>query len=72
MIAHETEIVATAYDAARQAHSYTVERGGNRWTVEIPDAHLAAHTGPNAKQLRRNHVAKVLEAAMRGAPDAAR
>lgn len=68
-IALESEIVGSAYDPTSKVCTYTIERNGKRWTAEVHLNHLSAHKGGNAKMLRRNHVAKVLEMAMQGEPD---
>jgi hypothetical protein len=70
-IALESEIVGSAYDPVSKVCTYTIERNGKRWTAEVPVHHLQSHKGGNAKMLRRNHVAKVLEMAMQGEPDVA-
>ena len=76
-IALEIEIVGSAYDAAKRIHSYTIERGGRRWTVHIPDAELARN-GPLmgakagiSQQRRRGYLAARLSQAMQGPNDAA-
>lgn len=66
-IALESELVASHFDPLTRICSYTIQRGGERWTVKIPHADLEKHKGN--KQLRRNHVANALQNAMRGAPD---
>lgn len=68
-IALETEIVGSAFDPVRQVYTYTIERAGQRWTVEVPDAHLAQHAGQFADTARRDHVASVLHGAMAGPAD---
>lgn len=64
MIALETEIVASRYDAKERASYFTVERGGRRWTVGIPDSGLAGN-----RQTRRTQISNAMEAAMRGPAD---
>lgn len=71
----ETEIVATSHDPLARAHTYTLERGGKRWTVTIPDVDfdrfgpvLGASAATN-KLNRRKHLAMRLEAAMGGPHD---
>lgn len=66
-VAIDTEIVATRFDAANRLCHYTIERGGKRWTVNVPLDHLESHKGN--KQARRNHVGRVLEQAMMGPHD---
>lgn len=71
----ETE-VETAFNRLTQIHSYTIARGGKRWTVQIPDADFAKHgpvMGASAemnKARRRMYLATALTNAMQGAPDA--
>jgi len=67
MIALETEIVASRYDAKARVNYFTIERGGRRWTVGVPDGDIAKHGGN--KQARRAHLSNALEAAMRGKAD---
>lgn len=64
------EIVATAFDPIAGTCSYTLERGGKRWTVSVPLQQLDAH-GPVSltKQIRRNHVGGLLTQAMAGPAD---
>ena len=69
VLALETEIVASSYDEKNRVCTYTIKRGDKRWTVEVPQAQLDAHTGPQHKQLKRNHLAAVLMQAMNGKPD---
>lgn len=64
----ETEIVATRYDPKTRDCFYTIQRGDRRWTAKVPLADLDKLAGN--KQKRRNHLATVLELAMRGEPDA--
>lgn len=74
-IALDTEIVASRFDTKTGLCSYTIERNGKRWTVDVHLDHFEAlpktpgepHVN---KQLRRNHLAKVLEQAMQGPCDA--
>ena len=68
----ETEIVSTSYDAVKHTHSYTIERNGKRWTVEIPDADfqnfgpvMGASAATN-RMNRRRHLAMRLQAAIDG------
>lgn len=68
-INHETEIVATGFDPKTKLCSYTIERDGKRWTVEIPLDHLSKHSGNRSRILRREHVAKALHGAMSGPHD---
>lgn len=63
----DTEIVATRFDPVTLSCSYTIERGGKRWTVEIPKAHFDKH-GAN-KIAKRTHLATVLNNAMLGPHD---
>lgn len=63
----EGEIVASRIDPVTQACFYTIERGGKRWTVEVPLADLHRHAAN--KQGRRTHVANALNSAMQGKPD---
>jgi hypothetical protein len=63
----DSEIVATAFDPATQTCAYTIARDGKRWTVRVPLVHLDAHGA--SKDARRAHLANVLMAAMRDAPD---
>ncbi len=63
----DTEIVATRFDPVTQACFYTIERGGKRWTVEIPKAHFDKH-GVN-KIAKRTYLATMLNNAMVGEPD---
>jgi hypothetical protein len=70
----ETEIAGSAY--ANGVHSYTIERGGRRWTIQVTDDELAKFgqpigpQGTNARGQRRNYVAGRLHTAMMGPPDA--
>jgi hypothetical protein len=71
----ETEIVASSHDAKTKAHTYTIERGGKRWTITIPDADferfgpvMGASAAVN-KMNRRKHLATRLAAAMEGPAD---
>lgn len=72
----ETDVVATSHDPVTRTHSYTIARGGKRWTTQIPDTDFGQFgpvMGANAdlnKMRRRQHLATRLEAAMAGAPDA--
>jgi hypothetical protein len=71
----ETE-VETAYNRLTHVHSYTIARGGKRWTVHIPDSEFAdfgSVAGASAatnKARRRLYLATTLTNAMQGAPDA--
>jgi hypothetical protein len=72
----ETEIVASSYDAATRVHSYTIERGGKRWTTTIPDDEferfgpVVGASAATNKARRRNYLAAKLTNAMQGEPDA--
>lgn len=72
----ETEIVASSHDPVTRTHSYTIERGGKRWTVAIPDdefARFGVVVGAQARsnQLRRRtYLVTKLTVAMQGEPDA--
>lgn len=73
----ETEIVGSAYDPIKRVHSYTIERAGKRWTVQI-GADEFARTGPllgaqaaTNKHRRRSYVATRLANAMQGPHDGA-
>lgn len=68
-IALESEIVSTKYDPLKRICSYTLRRGGEQWTVNVPRDDLDKHKGPTAKQLRRRHVASALMSALQRAPD---
>ena len=61
----ENEIVSSRFDTERQMHSYTVMRGGRRWTVELPHAVLKA-LPPAA---RRAQLGRSLTVAMAGRAD---
>jgi hypothetical protein len=66
----ETEIVSTRHDAVARVSYYTIERGGRRWTVAIPDDDLNKHGYKKGHEmLRRNHLANVLTTAMAGKAD---
>ena len=67
MIALESEIVASRYDAKARTNHYTIARGNRRWTVAVHDDALKAHGGN--KQARRKHLENALEVAMRGKAD---
>lgn len=70
-LAPDTEVVSSRYDRASRMCSYTIERGGHRWTVDIHEDDLNRHgykTGH--KQLRRNHLANAFFEAMKGLDDA--
>jgi hypothetical protein len=76
-IALESEIVGSAYDARTHMHSYTIDRGGRRWTVKIPAAELDRN-GPLlgakagvARMRRRGYLAARLTNAMQGPHDGA-
>lgn len=71
----ESEIVGTSYDERARVHTYTIKRGGKKWTVNISDADfqqfgpvMGASASVN-KLNRRKHLATRLEAAMRGPSD---
>ena len=67
-LALESEIIASAYDKTKRICSYTLQRGGERWTVNVPRDDLDKH---KANKLgRRTHVANALLRAMQSAPDA--
>ena len=74
-IALDTEIVATRFDPLTQTNYYTVERNGHRWTVAIHNDHFhhvakgAAHPR-EASTKRRDHLARKINEAMLGQPDA--
>lgn len=63
----ETEIVGTAHDPVTRVHSYTIERGGRRWTVSIADDEFQ-RLGPMPQQ-RRNLLGHRLQEAMKGKAD---
>lgn len=71
----ETEIVASSHDPIARLHSYTISRGGKKWTVQIPDDDFQAFgpvMGASAsvnRMNRRKHLAMRMEAAMRGRED---
>jgi hypothetical protein len=70
MIHPETEIVATRYDAGTRTCHYTIERDGKRWTASIPLGQFENMGFPGkGHEQRRNHLAAMLENAMRGKPD---
>lgn len=71
----ETEIVGSGHDPVTKTHSYTVEKRGKRWTVQIPDDEFArfgpvigAQAAAN-KARRQAYLAAKIEAAMQGEPD---
>ncbi len=66
-VALESEIVSSRYDAATRTCFYTIARSGKRWTAAVPLDHLDKHK--SNRQLRRNHLANVLNNAMNGLPD---
>jgi hypothetical protein len=66
-ISLETEIVATKYDVIAGVSHYTIERGGQRWTVSVPNAEWRKVSG--GRQARRDFLGKTLENAMRGKAD---
>jgi hypothetical protein len=63
----ESEIVATTFDTATGICSYTIERGGKRWTARVHVDELNKYK--NDKMRRRQHVAAALQQAMMGPPD---
>lgn len=65
MINPETEIAGSSFDKKTRTHSYTIERGGRRWTVRIHDNDFL----PKTKAQRRQHLTNALESAMRGPAD---
>lgn len=70
----ETEVVASSFDG--DTHVYTIERGGQRWTVRVPDddfqrfGPMMGAAGANNRMARRRYLATILTNAMQGAPDA--
>lgn len=68
----ETEIVGSSHDRASRTFTYTLERNGKRWTVQIPRAHFESEPGRPAKttEMRRQHLASCLLDAMGGAEQA--
>ena len=66
-VSPETEIVSTRHDALARISYYTLERGGWRWTVAIPDGDLDRHKANRAA--RRNHLANTLTMATAGKAD---
>lgn len=70
-IALDNEIVSTGHDPKTGYSSYTIERNGKRWTVRVHESEFhKIGTTPASIAQRRGHLAKVLEQAMRGEPDA--
>lgn len=69
-VALESEIVATAYDAATGNCYYTIERDGKRWTtfVHQDDFQMIGLSQATIRQ-RRDMLAQKLEAVVRGPPD---
>lgn len=63
----DTEIVATAHDPISRMNSYTIERGGRRWTVQVHMDEFQ-RCGPGA-QARRNLLGHRLMTAMQGKAD---
>lgn len=63
----DTEIIATSHDPVTRMHSYTMERGGRRWTVSVHDDEFS-RCGSN-KQARRNLLGNRLQEVMRGKAD---
>ncbi len=63
----ESEIVASRHDPVARVFHYTIERGGRRWTVAIPEDDLNRHKAN--KQARRNHLGNALNVAMMGKAD---
>jgi len=72
----ETDIVASSYDGATRIHSYTIERGGKRWTAQIADDEfqrfgpVAGASAASNKARRRTYLATKIAAAMQETPDA--
>lgn len=72
----ETDVVASSYDSTARIHSYTIARGGKRWTVAIPDQDFRQFgpvMGADAdlnKARRRQYLAARLTTAMGGPADA--
>lgn len=66
----ETEIVSTRTDPASRIHSYTIERDGRRWTVDIHEDEFN-RLNPNGatKEQRRNMLGHRLQVAMLGKAD---
>ena len=64
--------VASSFDPVTRVCTYTIERNGQSWTVQIPLVDLERHGAlPGSIKKRREHLARLLEAKMNGPPDAA-
>jgi hypothetical protein len=63
----ENEIVASAWNPVTRVCSYTLERDGKRWTVQIHESEFSRQGGT---PVRRAHLARKLETAMLGREDA--
>lgn len=63
-ISLETELTGTAYDHKRGNCSYTISRGGKKWTVTL---HISSFKG--VQEARRKFIQNALEAAMLGPSD---
>lgn len=68
----DTEIVATMFNKVTNTVAYTVERDGERWTVNIPVKELDA-IGPISltKKQRMDFVGRKLQQVMMGPGDPA-
>ncbi len=70
MIDIDEHVVGSRYDAATNTCHYIVEHQGKRWHVAIPLHELDAHGGgPGSNARRRQHLAGVITAAVKDAPD---
>lgn len=63
----ETEVVASTFDPKTRQCAYTIKRNGKRWTVKLPIDDFAKQ---KTKQAKRDHLARALQSAMNGNPDA--
>lgn len=67
----EEEISSSRYDKLARMHSYTIERDGKRWTVNISDDEFAKFGFDKAGKMgRRTLLAQRLTSALQGVPDA--
>lgn len=65
MIDLEGELVRSSFDPKTRMCSYTFGRGGRQWTVRLHMDHFT----PMNKIERRQHLASLVENAMRGPDD---
>lgn len=61
----ETEIMGSSFDRATRLYTYTLGRGGKRWTVTVTERELLdLGQGPKHKAARQRHICTKLHHAM--------